>query len=68
MTDKQTERVKRSVLHFLRKFGAGGAARWQILGGYSATGRSIALDAIGELLQEGKIEKAGGYCLRLKTR
>ncbi|HET8923633.1 MAG TPA: hypothetical protein VFN26_11635 [Candidatus Acidoferrum sp.] len=67
-TDKQVERMKRSVLFFLRKFGTNGAAQFQVLGGYTALGREIRLAAIAELLAEGKIEKRFGHVLRIKVQ
>jgi hypothetical protein len=63
----QLETQKRSVVAFLRKFGTGGATRWQCLAGFTARGRAVRLEAISELLREQIIEQIAGRILRLKA-
>ena len=65
-TDKQVERQKRSVLHFLKRF-SNGAAHYQVFGGYTSLGRAIRQAAVDELRRENRIEQIG-YILRIKVQ
>jgi hypothetical protein len=55
------------MTNFVARFGAGGCARWQIIGNnLTRKGHALRVAVLDSLLADGTLERVGPYLVRVK--